>query len=394
MKLSRRAERTSPSATLAISALARELKASGRPVLSFSAGEPDFRSPESALTAAKDAIERGETHYTANSGIPELKSAVISYYRDRFGLEYSPQEVIVSGGAKQVLYEIIQTLTDESDEVLLPSPAWVSYVEQIRMAGGCAVPADTTDTGFIPSEDRLKRALSDRTKGIILNTPNNPVGTVYDEDTLRMIAGLARANDLWIIYDEIYERLVYGEAKHRNILQLAPDLRDRVIIVNGVSKTYSMTGWRIGYALGPKEVIAKADDLQSHMASNPSSIAQWAAVGAINGPDDYIERCRSEFERRRDILTGILGGVKGLSMTRPDGAFYAFLDIRNTGIPDDMEFCRRILEEKYTALVPGSAFLAPGFVRMSYACSEDDIREGASRIKDFIESLRNEHPQY
>ncbi|MDR1137608.1 MAG: pyridoxal phosphate-dependent aminotransferase [Synergistaceae bacterium] len=387
MKFSERSKKIKPSATLAVSALARKLKAEGRPVLSFSMGEPDFPSPESALASARDAMDRGETHYTANSGIPELKRAVAGYYKKRFGLEYSPQEIFISGGAKQILYEALQTLVDDDDEVLLPAPAWVSYIEQVRMAGGAVSLVETADTGFVPVEDRIKNAVSGRTAGMIINTPNNPTGAVYGEDTIETIAGVARKNNLWIIFDEIYERLVYGSAAHKNILQAAPDIRDRVLLVNGVSKAYSMTGWRIGYALGPREIISKMDDIQSHIASNPSSISQWASVGAIECAESDIELHRGEFERRRDIMYDLLSGVSGLRLTRPDGAFYAFLDVRESKIPDDMEFCRRILEEKYVALVPGASFMAPGFVRMSYACSERELLEGAARIEEFMRSI-------
>jgi aspartate aminotransferase len=386
-KLSERSKRIRPSATFAVTALAKELKASGCPVLSFSAGEPDFASPPSAVTAARDAIDRGETHYTANSGVAELKRAVASYYKERFGLEYAASEIIASGGAKQVLYEAVQSLVDPGDEVLLFTPSWVSYVEQIRMAEGEPVVVDTTGSNFLPAPKAVRGALTGRTAGMIVNSPNNPTGAVYGRETLEMLAGVARERGLWIIYDEIYERLVYGAARHLNILQVAPDIRDRVIVVNGVSKAYSMTGWRIGYALGPREAISGMDDLQGHLASNPSSIAQWASVGAIEGAEADVERCRAEFERRRDILFGILSGIKGVKIVPPDGAFYAFFDVRGTGLPDDMEFCRRILEEKYVALVPGAAFFAPGFVRMSYACSEEDIRAGGARIKEFVESL-------
>jgi aspartate aminotransferase len=329
-------------------------------------------------------MARGETRYTATSGIPELKSAITGYYKRRFGLEYSPSEVIVSGGAKQALYETISVLVDEGDEVLLPSPAWVSYVEQIELAGGRARAIDTSDTGFVPAKERILAAASDRTVGMIINTPNNPTGAVYPPDAVLAIADAARERGLWIIFDEIYERLVYGGAVHSNIARAAPDIRDRVILINGVSKLFSMTGWRIGYAIGPKEIIKKADDLQSQISSAPSSIAQWAAVGAFAGADEEVESHRAEFERRRDILMDLLGGIERLKVSRPDGAFYAFFDVRDTKIPDDMEFCRRILEEKNVALVPGAAFLAPGFVRMSYACSEENIRAGAERIAEFV----------
>jgi aspartate aminotransferase len=350
-------------------------------------GEPDFSSPKPALEAAREAMDRGETHYTANSGIPELKRAVAEYYKRHFGLEYSPKEIIVSGGAKQILYEALQVLVDTGDEVLIPVPAWVSYVEQAQMAEGIVRAVETSDTGFVPTRERMENALSDRTVGMIINTPNNPTGAVYGEDVIGTLAGVARENGLWVIFDEIYERLVYGNAAHKNILQASPDIRDRVLIVNGVSKAYSMTGWRIGYALGPEEIISKMDDIQSQLASNPSSISQWASVGAIEHAESDIEPCRAEFERRRDIVFSLLSEVEGLRLARPDGAFYAFLDVRGSKIPDDAAFCRRILEEKYVALVPGTSFMAPGFIRMSYACSEQELREGVSRIKEFMQSL-------
>jgi aspartate aminotransferase len=387
LKISKRAEKIKPSATLAVSALARELKAAGRPVLSFSAGEPDFRTPACAVQAAADAMARGETHYTATSGIPELKTAIAEYYKRRFGLDYAPSEIIVSAGAKAALFEALSVLVDEGDEVLLPKPVWVSYAEQVELAGGTAKTVDTADTGFVATKERVLAALSDKTVGIIVNTPHNPTGAVYGESTVLALADIARERGMWIIYDEIYERLVYGGARHVNIVRAAPDIRDRVILINGVSKAFSMTGWRIGCALGPKDVIKKMDDIQSQIASSPTSISQWASVGAYAGGDDETEAHRVEFERRRDILLGILDGAEGLKITRPDGAFYAFLDVRGTKIPDDMEFCRRILEEKSIALVPGSAFLAPGYIRMSYACSEDDIRAGAARIAEFIKEF-------
>lgn len=387
MKISKRAADIQESSTLAISAKAKELKASGKPILAFSAGEPDFVSPKAATDAARDAIDRGETHYTANSGIAELKSAVQKYYKNRFSLEYAASEIIVASGAKPLIYEAAQVLVDPGDEALLFAPAWVSYVEQIKLADGVPVVVETAETGFMPTRERIESALSPKTAGMIINTPNNPTGAVYDRQTLRMIADIAREKDLWIIYDEIYERLTYGGAKHVNILSEAPEIRDRVLLVNGVSKAYCMTGWRIGYALGPREIVSKIDSIQGHLTSNASSIAQWASVGAINGAEEDVERCRAAFEKRRDLLCELLAGIPGLGLKKPSGAFYVFFDVRGTKIPDDIEFCERLLENKYVAAVPGTAFLAPGFVRMSYACSEENIREGAKRLKEFVTSL-------
>ena len=387
LRFSRRAQGIQPSATLAVPAKARQLKASGIPVLSFGSGEPDFPSLRSASDAAHAAIDRGESHYTANSGIPELKDAVSNYYRNRFALEYASAEIIVTSGAKPLLYEAIQTLVDPGDEVLLFAPAWVSYVEQINLAGGKPVTVDTANTLFSPTRESVESRLTKKTVGMIINTPNNPTGAVYDSATLQMLAEIAEKNDLWIVFDEIYERLVYGEARHHNIVQLLPRIRERVLIANGVSKAYCMTGWRIGYALGPKELIGKIDALQSHLTSNASSIAQWAAAGAIDNAEEDVERCRLAFERRRDLICASISEIPNLKLQKPLGAFYLFFDVRDTPLPDDMEFCTRLLEERYVALVPGTAFLAPGFVRMSYACSEEDIKEGARRIEDFVKSL-------
>lgn len=376
-----------PSATLAVSGKAKQLKAEGKPVLSFGTGEPDFTPPEAACKAAHDAINRGESKYTVNSGIPELKSAVSAYYKRHFNLEYGAPEIIVSNGAKQLLYQAAQTLIDPGDEVLLFAPAWVSYVEQVNLADGKPVTVETADANFVPTRAAIEACLSPRTTGMIINTPCNPTGAVYNRETLRMIADIAVERDLWIIFDEIYERLVYGDTEHFNILQVAPEIRDRVILINGVSKAFCMTGWRIGYALGPKNIIAKLDDIQSHMTSNASSIAQWAAVGALNEAEEDVERCRKAFETRRNLIYGLISDIPGIKLDKPTGAFYVFFDVRNTPVPDDMEFCRRLLEEKFVAAVPGTAFFAPGFVRMSYACSEEDIKEGVARLSDFVRSL-------
>jgi aspartate aminotransferase len=387
LKLSKRANNIQPSATFAVAAKAKQMKSEGKPILSFSAGEPDFSSPRCACDAAIDAINRGETHYTPNSGLAELKKEVSGYYKARFGLDYPNSGIIVTSGAKQLIYEALQALVDAGDEVLLFAPAWVSYVEQVNLAEGVSVVVETEGTDFIPRIEEIEKKITARTIGMIINTPNNPTGVVYDAETLGALADIADRRGLWIIFDEIYERLVYGSARHSNILQVAPHIADRVIIANGVSKAYSMTGWRIGYALGPRGIISKMDDIQGHLTSNASSIAQWASIGAMRGAEREVEEHRAEFEKRRDLTYKLVSGVKGLRLKKPDGAFYALFDVRDTPLPDDAEFCQRLLEEKYVAMVPGKAFLAPGFVRMSYACSESNIIEGASRLKDFVESL-------
>ena len=387
MKMSKRILEIQPSATLSISAKAKTMKAEGKPIISFSLGEPDFNSPECASKAAIDAINRGESHYTLNSGIVELRKEVCNYYQRRFGLEYAPDEVLVAPGAKPLLYEALQMFVDPGDEVLLFSPAWVSYVEQVHLAGGKDVIVDTLKTDLIPTKEAIEAVLSDKTVGMIINSPSNPSGAIYNEETLKMIADVAREKDLWIIFDEIYERLVYAPAKHVNILNVAPDLRDKVIIINGASKAYAMTGWRIGYALAPKPLIAKMNTLQTHLTSNASSIAQWAAWGAVKDADPDVEKMREAFEERRGVILGLVRDMPYVKVRDPEGAFYIFIDVRETPIPDDIKFCERLLEEKFVAAVPGAAFFAPGFVRFSYACSMDNIREGMQRLKEFLKAL-------
>lgn len=387
MKMSKRILEIQPSATLSISAKAKTMKAEGKPVISFSLGEPDFNSPECASKAAIEAIERGESHYTLNSGILELRKEVCNYYKRRFGLEYAPDEVLIAPGAKPLLYQALQMFVDPGDEVLLFSPAWVSYVEQIHLAGGKEVIVDTLKTDLIPTKEAVEAVLSNKTVGMIINSPSNPSGAIYNEETLKMIADIAREKDLWIIFDEIYERLVYASAKHVNILNVAPDLRDKVILINGASKAYAMTGWRIGYALGPKPLIAKMNTLQTHLTSNASSIAQWAAWGAVKDADPDVERMREAFEERRGVILGLVRDMPYVKVRDPEGAFYIFIDVRESPIPDDMKFCEKLLEEKFVAAVPGAAFYAPGFVRFSYACSMDNIREGMQRLKEFLKAL-------
>ncbi|MFA6893870.1 MAG: pyridoxal phosphate-dependent aminotransferase [Synergistaceae bacterium] len=387
MKMSKRILEIKPSATLSISAKAKTMKAEGKPIISFSLGEPDFNSPECASKAAIDAINRGESHYTLNSGIIELRKEVCNYYKRRFGLEYTPDEVLVAPGAKPLLYEALQMLVDPGDEVLLFSPAWVSYVEQVHLAGGKDVIVDTLKTDLIPTKEAIEAVLSNKTVGMIINSPSNPSGAIYNEETLKMIADVARKKDLWIIFDEIYERLVYAPAKHVNILNVAPDLRDKVIIINGASKAYAMTGWRIGYALAPKPLIAKMNTLQTHLTSNASSIAQWAAWGAVKDADPDVEKMREAFEERRKVILELVRSMPYVKVRDPEGAFYIFIDVRESPIPDDIKFCEKLLEEKFVAAVPGAAFFAPGFVRFSYACSMENIREGMQRLKEFLQAL-------
>lgn len=388
MKLSDRILAVQPSATVSISNKAKEMKTAGKPVISFSVGEPDFNSPECASKAAIEAINRGESHYTLNSGIIELRQQICKYYKDRFGLDYAPNEVIVSPGAKPILYSAMQVLVNPGDEVVLFAPAWVSYVEQLHLAGGKESLVDTIKTDLLPTREALEKAITPKTVGMILNSPCNPTGVIYDEKTLKMVADVAKEHGLWIIFDEIYERLAYAPAKHVNILTVAPEMRDSVIIINGASKAYAMTGWRVGYALAPKEFIAKMNTIQTHLTSNACAIAQWAALGAIKDGEPDIEKMLATFTERRKVVIDLIRDMPYLKVREPEGSFYIFVDIRDCPIPDDMEFCAKLLEEKYVASVPGTAFFVPGFVRFSYACSMEDIREGMKRVKEFLEGLK------
>ncbi len=387
MKLSQHAKNITPSATLAVGNKAKIMKREGKPVISFGAGEPDFNSPPSAIQAAEEAIRKGETHYTPNPGIPELREAVCDYYKRHFNLTYKPEQTLVATGAKPLVYEALVSLVDPGDEVLLCAPAWVSYVEQIRLCDGVEALVDTADTGFVPTEEAFAKKITPKTVGMLLNTPSNPTGAVYSEATLKTIADLARKHNLWIIFDEIYERLVYGDAKHLNILQVAPDIADRVVIINGVSKAFAMTGWRIGYALGPTDVIKAMSEVQGHLTSNAASISQYAALGALRGAEADVETMRQAFEKRCAAMDTLLAKVPGVRFAKPQGAFYAFVDVSQTKLPDDVAFCTRLLEEKYVAAVPGRAFFAPGYVRFSYANSLAEIEEGMKRLKEFVESL-------
>jgi len=396
MYISERARKMEPSATLAVTAKAKSLKREGKPVISFGAGEPDFDSPPSAIRYAEEAMRKGQTHYTPGTGIPELREAVCTYYKDHFGLEYTPANVVVGAGAKPLLYEALGCLVDPGDEVLVFTPAWVSYVEQIRLFGGKAVLVDTSRTDFIPRFDDVKKAITPRTRAMIVNNPNNPTGAVYDEQCLQDLGRLAVEHNIAIIYDEIYERLVYGKAVHHQILNLVPEARDLTVIINGVSKAFAMTGWRIGYALGPSSIMGYLGDFQGHLTSNACSVAQWASVGALKEAEQDVQKMHGAFEKRRNLIVELMKDMPYISFTEPNGAFYVWFSVEKVlgkswngqVITDDVTLCKVLLESKYVALVPGSAFMADGNVRISYSNSEEEIREGMRRFKEFLEELK------
>lgn len=397
LSLSKKAMELHPSATLAVSALAKEMKAEGKPVIIFSQGEPDFVSPQPVLDAGRKAIDEGQTHYTASNGILPLRKAVAAYYKKHFNLEYAPGDILIGAGAKPILYCAMVAILDPGDEVILPTPAWVSYVEQIRLCGGREVLVECRDTKNVPLVERIKAAITPRTKCILLNSPNNPTGAVYDAETLKGIAQLALEHDLIIVNDAIYERLIYDNTKFTEIVEICPEVRDRTIIVNGMSKAFAMTGWRIGYALGPTKYIKAMGSIQGHITSNACTVAQYAALGGLKGADDVdVEKMRQQFAKRRELVFSILDKIPGITYAKPMGAFYVLVDMSallgkkhgETTLSNDVTFCSDLLKSKYVAVTPGSAFFANGTMRISYASSEDEIREGLNRIAEYVSEIK------
>lgn len=396
MKLSTRARRLKPSATLTITAKAKELKSQGVDVIGFGAGEPDFDSPEHVKEEAIKAIREGLTKYTAVGGIDELKDSIIGRLREDHGLEYERSEIIVSIGAKHSLYNLIQVLVDSGDEVIVPAPYWVSYPEQITLAEGTPVILETSEeNGFKIDPNELKKHINSSTKALILNYPSNPTGATYNEEELRAIVQVAMDAGIVIISDEIYEKILYNGLKHTPVAALGEDIKKSTILVNGVSKTYSMTGWRIGYAAGDKEVISAMSKLQGQSTSNPTSIAQWAAIAAFSGPHDEIVRRTGEFEERKNYIVERLNRIPGISCFSPQGAFYVFPNVSGfygkeydgKMIKDSLDFTEYILVEAKVAVVPGVAFGSDDHVRISYATSMDDIVKGMDRMEEALGRL-------
>lgn len=384
--ISKRASQINPSLTLAISAKAKEMKANGIDVISFGAGEPDFDTPENIKEAAIQAIRSGFTKYTTTSGIPELKDAICKKFERDNHLSYKRENILVSTGAKQCLFNLMQVLIDPGDRVILPVPYWVSYEEMVKLAGGECDLVKTKNFRLDPGDFRA--AITDRTKLLILNSPSNPTGYVYAKDELQQIADICREKNIFIISDEIYEPLIY-EKKHVSIAELGEKIKEQTIIVNGVSKAYSMTGWRIGYCAGDKTIIRAAALLQDHMTSNPNSIAQKAAVEALNGPQEMVTTMRDAYKKRRDYIVRRLSKI-GLNVSVPDGAFYVFVNVStlfNKTIRTSSEFCSQLLEKKHVAAVPGSAFGDDSFIRLSYATSDKNIENGLDRLEGFVRDI-------
>ena len=396
MELSKLARELKPSATLAITAKAKEMKSQGIDVIGFGAGEPDFDTPENIKEFAKRSIDNGFTKYTAASGIDELKNAIISRIKEDYNVEYEKKEIFVGSGAKHVLYNLFQVLLDLNDEVIIPAPYWVSYPEQVRIAGGKPVILTTEqNNGFKVKPSEIQNVITDKTKILVLNYPSNPTGVTFTKEELVEIANLAEKNDLIIISDEIYDKTLYSETKHTSFVQINDSIKDRTILVNGVSKTYSMTGWRIGYAAGNKKVLAAMNNLAGQSTSNPTSIAQKASVEAFSGPQDKVDEMVVEFKKRRDFICKELNNINGISCLVPDGAFYVFPDIsyyfgkeyKNGKIENSVDFADFLLNEAKVAVVPGIEFGSDKNIRISYATSMHDIKEGIKRIKEKLEEF-------
>ncbi|MBI4550528.1 MAG: pyridoxal phosphate-dependent aminotransferase [Candidatus Omnitrophica bacterium] len=386
--LARRVSSLTPSATLAIEAKAKKLKAEGLDVISFGAGEPDFDTPDYIKEAAHDALNRGLTKYTPAQGTLELRKAIAAKLKKDNGLDYSPEEVVVSCGAKHSIYNLIQVLVDEGDEVLIPAPFWLSYPEMVSLAGGKSVfiPTDES-TEFKLTPETLRKNLRSQTKLLILNSPSNPTGAVYTEAELRELAKIVREHGLYVISDEIYEKLLYDGRRHFSIASADEAVKKLTITVNGHSKTYAMTGWRIGYIACEKEIAQAVSSLQSHSTSNPTSFAQSGAEAALRLEDaGAIEKIRSLFEKRRDLIYGEVSGIPKLVPFKAQGAFYLFINIEKTGL-GSVAFCERLLEQKKVACVPGIAFGSDRHIRLSFATSEANITNGISRLREFVSSL-------
>jgi aspartate aminotransferase len=400
-RFAQRLDVVQPSATLAVSARAAALRAQGRTVYPFGVGEPDFDTPVHVRDAAKLALDKGATRYTAVSGTPELRKAIAEESTRRRGVPCTPDQVVVGVGAKHVLFNLALALYEPGDEVIIPAPYWVSYPEQVRLAGAEPVIVDTKEEdGFRMSPAQLEKALGPKTKAVILCTPSNPTGSAYGEKELRALVEVMAKHDAWLIVDEIYASLVYDGFKATSALTLAEgDARSRVIVVDGVSKTYAMTGWRIGWSITPPALAKAMDVVQSQSTTNPAAVAQAAAVAAISGPQESVEAMRKRFEARRNLMVERLRAIPGVKCRTPEGAFYAFADFRallglaskhgkSGKLENDLEIATFLLEEAGCAAVPGSAFGAPGYLRFSYATSEENIEKGLAAAKAAVEQAR------
>lgn len=389
--LAKRVKTLTPSSTLAITAKAKELKEQGIDVIGLGAGEPDFNTPENILKAAKASMDAGLTKYTPAGGLPVLKKAIIDKLQRDNELTYQANEILVGVGAKHVLYTLFQVILDEGDEVIIPIPYWVSYPEQVKLAGGVPVYVEgTAEQGYKITPAQLRDAITNKTKAFIINSPSNPSGMVYSKEELAELAKVAEEKDILIVSDEIYEKLVYNGVEHFSIAQLSDAIKARTVVVNGVAKSHSMTGWRIGYAAGDKDIIKAMADLASHSTSNATTTAQYATVEAYNGSQETVEMMRQAFESRLETIFPKLAAIPGFKVLKPQGAFYLLPDVSEavakTGYASVDDFANALLTEANVAVIPGSGFGAPSTMRLSYATSLDLLEEAVNRIETFVKA--------
>ncbi len=402
MKFSNRILKVKPSPTLAVTAMAAQLQAQGVDIIGFGSGEPDFDTPPHIREAAIRAIESGKTRYTPSGGIPELKDAVINKFKRDNNLNYKRSETIINCGGKHSLYNLIQVIIDEGDEVIIPSPYWVSYPDIVKLAGGTPVFIETgSESGFKITPEQLASKITPRTRAVVINSPSNPTGAAYTRDELAAFAAILEKTDIIPISDDIYETILYDGFKFFNIANISDTMKERTMVLNGVSKTYAMTGWRIGYAAGNEEIIKKMDILQGQSTSNPTTISQWAAVEALTGDQTVLSHMLEAFDRRRNFVIDDLNAISGVSCYKPEGAFYAFP--RVTGVYGlkgwekvaekykdtykSSSLCAYLMEEARTAVVPGIGFGSDDYIRISFATSDAKLKEGLKRIREAIEKL-------
>lgn len=389
MELAKRVASLTPSTTLEITAKAQELKAQGYNVIGLGAGEPDYNTPEHIIKAAVNAMNEGHTKYTPTGGLSQLKEAIINKFKKDQNLSYTPKEIIVCNGAKHALYTLFQVILNPGDEVIIPTPFWVSYPEQVKLAEGTPVYIEGLESNsFKITPEQLKASITAKTKAIIINSPSNPTGMIYTSEELEKLGEVCLEHGLLIVSDEIYEKLIYGDNSHTSIAQLSSALKNQTIIINGVSKSHSMTGWRIGYAAGNSTIIGAMTNLASHSTSNPTSIAQYASIAAYNGPQDDVEMMRKAFEERLNIIYDKLVQIPGFTCLKPQGAFYLFANVSNAakiaGFESVDDMVKAILDEEKVALIPGSGFGADDYVRLSYATSLSLLEEAIDRIQSFM----------
>jgi aspartate aminotransferase len=396
VNISKRVQSIKPSPTLAIDAKAKALKEQGVDIINFGVGEPDFDTPQSIKNAAINAINSGFTKYCHVPGTLEIKNAIIEKLKRDNDLVYTPEQIIVSSGAKHSLYNLFQSIIDDGDEVIVPAPYWVSYPDMIALAGGKPVIIQTTDkTNFKATPETIEKVLTKKTKAIVINSPSNPTGVTYSQEELKTIADVCVKHKIFIISDDIYEKLVYDNFKFISIAQVSPQAKELTIVINGVSKAYAMTGWRIGYTAGPKDIISAMSKIQSQSTSNACSISIKAAVEALNGSQECVENMRKEFEKRRDYIVTRLNSIHGITCRKPEGAFYVFPNIKeflgktfdSKTINTDLEFADYLINYAKIAVVPGTAFGAEGYIRLSYATSIENIKSGMDRLETALKKV-------